>query len=81
MKTPSEGPSGFGNEQANLGGADAVEKTSSADGHDSPERAAGNDDPGTAAPVRTSVTLGAGTWILLALALGVALYFGGALFG
>jgi hypothetical protein len=81
MKTPSEGPSGFDNEQVNRGGADAVEKTSYVTGHGTSPQ----DDPPAEAdavpPVRTSSTLGAGTWILLALAFAVLLYFGGALFG
>ena len=80
MKTPSQGPSGFNNE-VNRGGADAVVKTSYVTGHTtSPEEKppAGAD----AVPaVRTSSTLGVATWILLALALAVLLFFGGRLFG
>ena len=80
MKTPSQGPSGFNNE-VNQGGADAVEKTSYVTGHTA---SPGNHPPAGAEAVpavRTSSALGAGTWVILALALAVLIYFGGALFG
>jgi hypothetical protein len=80
MKTPSQGPSGFG-EEVNRGGADAVEKTTYVTGHStSPEAHPPADAEGVPA-VRTRGTLGAGTWVLLALALALLIYFGGALFG
>jgi hypothetical protein len=77
MKTPSTG--GFNNE-VNRGGADAVEKTTYVTGHTT---SPGDHPPegAEAVPaVRTSSALGAGTWVLLALALAVLLFFGGALF-
>jgi hypothetical protein len=78
MPTPSTG--GF-NSEVNSGGADAVEKTSYVTGHTtSPEERppAGAE----AVPsVRMTSALGAGTWVVLALALALALYFGGAIFG
>ncbi|HSJ63781.1 MAG TPA: hypothetical protein VK922_07725 [Gemmatimonadaceae bacterium] len=81
MKTPSEGPSGFNNEQANRGGADAVEKTSYVTGHGGSPGGEPPADADAVPAVRTSSALGAGTWVLLALAFAVLLYFGGALFG
>jgi hypothetical protein len=81
MKTPSQGPSGFDNAEANQGGADAVEKTSAVTGHGTTPSDEPPQDADAVPAVRTSGTLGPGTWILLALALAVLLYFGGALFG
>ena len=81
MKTPSEGPSGFRNEQANRGGADAVEKTSYVTGHTTSPHEEGPADADAVPKVETPHTLGAGTWVLIALTLAVLLYFGGALFG
>jgi hypothetical protein len=80
MKTPSEGPSGFDNEQVNRGGADAVEKTSYVTGHTSSPHGEPPAHAQAVPAVKTPRTLGAGTWVLLAIALAVLLYFGGALF-
>ncbi len=78
MKTQSTG--GFNNE-VNRGGADAVEKTSYVTGHTaSPEGHPPAGAEGVPA-VRTSSALGGGSWVVLALALALLLYFGGALFG
>jgi hypothetical protein len=78
MKTPSSGGS---SSEVNRGGADAVEKTSYVTGHTGePEGHPPIGAEGVPA-VRTSSALGAGTWVVLALALALVLYFGGALFG
>lgn len=81
MKTPSEGPSGFRNRQVNEGGADAVQKTSYVTGHTTSPSEARPSDADAVPAVGSSGGLGAGLWIVVALALALVLYFGGALFG
>ena len=77
MKTPSTG--GFNNE-VNRGGADAIEKTTYVTGHSASPGEHPPEGAGAVPAVRTRSTLGAGTWVLLALALAVLLFFSGALF-
>ncbi|HUF31132.1 MAG TPA: hypothetical protein VMM77_10830 [Gemmatimonadaceae bacterium] len=81
MKTPSEGPSGFGNREVNQGGADSVEKTSYVTGHTATPEAQKPEDAEAVPSLKSSGGLGAGIWVLVALSLAVLLYFGGALFG
>jgi hypothetical protein len=83
MTTPSSGPSGFDDRQVNLGGADAVEKTSYVTGKGTdPEARKESHAPGTALPAAGSGA-GMGTigWVLLLAALAILVVFGIGLVG
>jgi hypothetical protein len=81
MTTPSSGPSGFENPQANLGGADAVDKTSYVTGRGpDPDATVPRSEPrATPRAVKSGGMSGAG-WALVAIALLLAVFFGFALF-
>ncbi len=81
MTSPSQGPSGFDNPQANLGGADAVDKTSYVTGRgtDPDETLPPTERRATPRAVKTGGMGGAG-WALIAVAVLVAVFFGFAFF-
>ncbi len=81
MTTPSSGPSGFDNPQANLGGADAVDKTSYVTGRgtDPDETLSRTERRATPRGVKTGGMSGAG-WAAVAVAILIAVFFGFALF-
>ena len=83
MTTPSTGPGGFRNKEANLGGADAANKTSyGAGGGAEPEgrqsEAAG--EKGVTASVGSGGGFGIGGIALAAIAIALAAFFGFAFF-
>ena len=78
MTTPSSGPSGFDDEEVNLGGADAVPKSSYVPGSGTEhERRKGS---GGAVPAVSAGGLGLLGWSILALAIAIAAYFAMGLF-
>ncbi len=81
MTTPSNGPSGFDNRQANLGGADAVDKTTYVTGRgtDPDETMPRGERRATPRAVNTGGMGGAG-WALVAIAVLLAVFFGFAIF-
>jgi hypothetical protein len=82
MTTPSSGPGGFDNPQANLGGADAVEKTSYVTGRGSePEAPQGQPETRRQAPrAGKAGGMSPAGWVLILIAVLVAVYFGFAIF-
>ena len=81
MTTPSNGPSGFDDPQVNLGGADAVDKTTYVTGRGT------NPDDQAPASERRQVPrgvkaggIGGAGWALVAIAVLVAVFFGFAFF-
>ena len=81
MTTPSSGPSGFDNPQANLGGADAVDKTSYVTGRgtDPNETVPRTERRATPRAVPTG-GVGGAAWAVLAIAVLLAVFFGFAIF-
>lgn len=78
MTTPSSGPSGFEDSEVNLGGADAVEKTSYVLGRGTdPEAMRGDAE---ALPAEGGGGIGLMGWVLIAAALAIVLYLGLAVF-
>jgi hypothetical protein len=73
MTTPSSGPSGFDDPQVNLGGADAVEKTSYVTGKGT-EPEARHAHSGALPAIGGG--LGALGWVLIAVAAAIVVYFG-----
>ncbi|MEJ7808966.1 MAG: hypothetical protein WKG32_00980 [Gemmatimonadaceae bacterium] len=83
MTTPSSGPSGFDNEQSNLGDADAVPKTSYVTGRGTePEAGARKGEKGEtgAARVGPGGGLGVGGLVIGLVVLAIAAFFGFAFF-
>jgi hypothetical protein len=79
MKTPSEGPSGFRDEETSRGGADAVEKTTYVTGHTTDPRAE-PPEGASAVPAVNTGGMGALAWVLIVLAIAIALYLGASVF-
>ena len=81
MTTPSNGPSGFDNPQVNLGGADAVDKTSYVTGRgtDPDETHSHSERRGTPRAVKTGGFSGAGLAVVVVAVL-IAAFFGFAFF-
>jgi hypothetical protein len=81
MTTPSSGPSGFDDPQVNLGGADAVDKTSYVTGRGTdPDDTSPETDRGEAPRGVKAGGLGRAGWALIAIAVLVAVFFGFAFF-
>ena len=82
MTTPSSGPNGFDDAQANLGGADAVDKTTYVTGRGSdPEDAQSAPDDGQRMSRAAPATgMSAAGWALIGVAVLIALFFGVAIF-
>lgn len=80
MKTPSSGPSGFDDSETNRGGADAVEKTTYTSPHGGEPDQGRPADAEAQPALRASGGLGGGIWIVIALAVALAIFFGGGFF-
>ncbi|MDQ3698314.1 MAG: hypothetical protein M3373_09850 [Gemmatimonadota bacterium] len=81
MTTPSSGPSGFGDAEVNLGGADAVQKTSSVTGEDTQPERRKEERPGTGVPAVGAGGMGALGWGLVLAVAAIVAYFGLAFLG
>ena len=83
MTTPSTGPGGFRNEEANLGGADAVGKTSyGSGGGTAPEGRQPEESgkKGVTASVSSGGGFGIGGIVITAIVIALAAFFGFAFF-